>query len=510
MSLATIKSSLLAVAAITGALALKYPDRALFDEHREGIPHPSGVPILGNLLNISRNKERYFEYVLELYEQLDTLTLRSSSLTIKSTISTIDPQNLEYILKTNFTNYNKSDNFKSSFHDFLGDGIFNTDGENWRLQRRTASQIFHVKNFQTEFSSVFVDHIQVMSSHIFDEAASQSKIIDFHETMLRFTMDTFVEIAFGVRIDSLLKQVDFAESFDAIQFYIFSSMLFPLHAVTNKVKETLNFWNDKKTISQHMDSVNSFVYDIIKKRRLEPEDAEDQYFKADLLLRFMRAKNDKGELYTDEELRNTMLNFIVAGRDTSAQTLSWLFYNVMLFPRVEKKLLEEINEFIPDGIEQDTVNLYEAIQKMTYSHAVLNEVLRLYPAVPGNRKQALQDDVLPDGTHVRKGDEITFQPFCQGRSEKVWGPDAKEFKPERWITEGGELMKVDNGKFIAFHAGPRVCLGRNMATLEILIAMSLLMKKYKFKLVRGHKVDFLYQVTLSMMNGMKVSVEKRQ
>lgn len=168
----------------------------------------------------------------------------------------------------------------------------------------------------------------------------------------------------------MVKQVDFAESFDAIQFYIFSSMLFPLHAVTNKVKETLNFWNNKKTISRHMDAVNSFVYDIIKKRRLEPEDTEDQYFKADLLLRFMRAKNDKGELYTDEELRNTMLNFIVAGRDTSAQTLSWLFYNVMLFPRVENKLLEEINEFIPDGIEQDTVKLYEAIQKMTYSHAV--------------------------------------------------------------------------------------------------------------------------------------------
>lgn len=93
----------------------------------------------------------------------------------------------------------------------------------------------------------------------------------------------------------------------------------------------------------------------------------------------------------------------------------------------------------------------------------MNEVLRLYPAVPGNRKQALEDDVLPDGTHVRKGDEITFQPFCQGRSEKVWGPDAKEFKPERWITESGELLKVDNGKFIAFHAGPRVCLGKYIA-----------------------------------------------
>ncbi|KAI9245275.1 cytochrome P450 [Helicostylum pulchrum] len=509
MSFYSIKSSLLALTVIAGALALKYPDRALFDEHRENVPHPDGLPILGSLLALSKNKERYFEFLLEIYEQLDTLTFRLSSLTIQRNISTIDPRNIEYILKTNFSNYNKSDTFKNTFHDFLGNGIFNTDGENWKLQRRTASQIFHVKNFQTEFSSIFVRHIQVMSDHIFDKAADQSQPIDFHEVMLKFTMDTFVEIAFGVKINSLLKQVEFAESFDAIQLYNFLSMVFPLHTVTNKIKETLNFRSDKKTIAQHMSIINTFVYNIIEERRSQPENTESAYFKTDLLLRFMKAKNSKGDPYTDEELRNSMLNFIVAGRDTSAQTLSWLFYNVMLYPRIENKLLDEIIEFMPDGIENDTVKLYEAIQKMTYSHAMLYEVLRLYPAVPGNRKQALKDDVLPDGTVVYKGDEVTFQPFCQGRHEKVWGPDAKEFKPERWISEKGDLLKVDGGKFVAFHAGPRVCLGQNMATLEIVIAMALLIKNYKFKSFPGHKVEFLNQITLSMKNGMRVYVEKR-
>jgi cytochrome P450 len=96
----------------------------------------------------------------------------------------------------------------------------------------------------------------------------------------------------------------------------------------------------------------------------------------------------------------------------------------------------------------------------------LNEVLRLYPAVPGNRKQALADDILPDGTPVRKGDEITFQPFCQGRSKLVWGPDAKEFKPERWISDdGNSLIRVDHGKFPAFHAGPRTCLGKYLIVI---------------------------------------------
>lgn len=75
MSFYSIKSSLLALTVIAGALALKYPDRALFDEHRENVPHPDGLPILGSLLALSKNKERYFEFLLEIYEQLDTLTL---------------------------------------------------------------------------------------------------------------------------------------------------------------------------------------------------------------------------------------------------------------------------------------------------------------------------------------------------------------------------------------------------------------------------------------------------
>lgn len=179
-------------------------------------------------------------------------------------------------------------------------------------------------------------------------------------------------------MDSLLKQVDFAESFDAIQFYNFQCLIFPFYKYTSKVRDTLNIFGSGKTIAQHMNVVNEFAYKVIKERREQQQQAEENNeesaqqinYKTDLLLRFMKTKNAKDELYSDEELRDSMLNFIVAGRDTSAQTLSWFFYSVLQTPRVEKELLEEIKEFLPDGIEEDTVQLYEAIQKMKYSHAV--------------------------------------------------------------------------------------------------------------------------------------------
>lgn len=513
MPVLSLNQTVIALGIITGALALKYDDRALFDEHRENIPYPKGIPILGNLLKVLKNRERYFEYVAELYEDLNTLTFRSSSLTITSSICTIDPRNIEYILKTNFKNYSKTERFKDVFHDFLGDGIFNADGEGWRLQRRTASQIFHVRNFQTEFTGIFVDHINVMNGHIFDKAAKGTQVIDFHEVMLRFTMDTFVEIAFGVKLNSLLKKVEFADSFDAIQYYNFNALIMPIYAMKEKASSFVNFWCGKKSIDQHLKIVNDFAYSIIKERRKSQSEStgelQEGQLKTDLLVRFMNAKGPNGERYTDEELRDAMLNLIVAGRDTSAQTLSWFFYSIMQYPRIENKLIEEINEYITDEIELDSVKLYECIQKMKYSHAVLNEVLRLYPAVPGNGKQALADDTLPDGTPVRKGDEINFHPFCQGRNKTVWGKDAKEFKPERWLNEKEELIRVDPGRFPAFHAGPRTCLDQNMATLEILTVMSMLLRRYSFRKLTGHKVDFSYQVTLSMKNGMRVFVEKR-
>lgn len=124
---------------------------------------------------------------------------------------------------------------------------------------------------------------------------------------------------------------------------------------------------------------------------------------------------------------------------------------------------------------------------------------------------------------------MNYQSFSQGRLEKIWGPDAKEFKPERWIAEDGSLIRVEQAKWTAFNVGPRLCLGTsvylhmffyylltahcfvgiNMATLEIIIATAMVLKKYKFSRVPGHKVEFLNQVTLSMKDGMKVFVEKR-
>lgn len=121
------------------------------------------------------------------------------------------------------------------------------------------------------------------------------------------------------------------------------------------------------------------------------------------------------------------MNFLVAGRDTTAQGLTWQFYSLMANPRVMRNLVQEIDHVLQGSTENMT---YEVLQNgMPYAKAVFHETLRLHPPVPKNIKQAVADDVLPDGTRVYAGDFIGFSNWCMGRNKKVWGEDAEQFVP---------------------------------------------------------------------------------
>jgi cytochrome P450 len=100
-----------------------------------------------------------------------------------------------------------------------------------------------------------------------------------------------------------------------------------------------------------------------------------------------------------------------------------------------------------------------------------------------NGKEALEDDVLPTGARIRKGDFIQFAPWVMGRLESIWGSDASEMKPERWIGNDGELKKESHFKWPVFNAGPRICLGMQMATQEAMILVAAILSSFHLELV---------------------------
>ncbi|KAL0076178.1 cytochrome P450 CYP5203 [Phycomyces blakesleeanus] len=496
-----------AAVASLAILSAIYHDRAIFDETRKDILTEKGWPLVGSLPALIQGKDRLHDFLVESFYRLDRLTLTMSALGIPRHIGTIDPANVEHILKHNFENYIKGPEFHSAMNDLFGDGIFNANGEDWKYQRKTASHIFNVKNFRDQFTDVFVHEIDFMSDNILDKATETSELVDFHDLMYKFTLDSFILLGFGVRLNGLASKevVPFAESFDIAQKNTFQRFVNPIWKVTERIQSVVMPW--RRSMNYHLNVVDTFAREVTEKRRVQLAKGE---IHTDLLSRFMSARNTKGDLLNNTELRDIVLNFVIAGRDTTAQALSWTLYMLLCHPRVEQKLLNEINENITDKVMHNSPELYETIKNMTYAHAVFYEVLRLYPSVPQNQKFALDNDIWPDGTHVRKGDYILWSPYAQGRCEKVWGPDAKQFNPERWITPQGDLRRESQGQWPAFHAGPRVCLGQNLATLETLVAITFLIKRYKFHLAPNQEITYQISLTLPMMNGIKVSVEKRQ
>lgn len=183
-----------------------------------------------------------------------------------------------------------------------------------------------------------------------------------------------------------------------------------------------------------------------------------------------------------------VLNFIIAGRDTTAQTLAWLFWELASKPDVVAKLRAEADEVLGVGDEARPMN-YDDLKQMPYTHATFYEASRLHPAVPKNAKQVVADDVirpygpgsqellaaLPELKHrlpdvvVKKGESVVFSDYVMARLPEIWGADCLEFKPERFLEEKDGRRSIKTFSpfiFHSFNAGPRLCLGQTLATYE--------------------------------------------
>lgn len=209
----------------------------------------------------------------------------------------------------------------------------------------------------------------------------------------------------------------------------------------------------------------------------------------DLLALFVQA--EEKQRFSNVYLRDMVLNFVIAGRDTTACLLSWLFYILTTNLEIQEELAAEIDARCPRGTTP-TLKCLTATS-MPYLNGVVYETLRLYPPVPTDNKQAFVDDVLPDGTPVPKGAILMFLPYAMGRDSALYS-EPKVVKPERWIP----FVSPAPHEFPVFQAGPRICLGMDMAIFEAKIAVVALLQRYRFELLAGEQEKITYSSTLTM------------
>uniref|UniRef100_A0A9I9DV16 Cytochrome P450 86B1-like n=1 Tax=Cucumis melo TaxID=3656 RepID=A0A9I9DV16_CUCME len=463
--------------------------RSLRQRRKQGLPVWPVVGMLPSLVTGLRSN--LYEWITEvLYHQNGTFRFKGPWFSSLHCVVTSDPRNIEHILKTEFLKYPKGSFFRETVHDLLGDGIFNADGEIWHKQRKTTSIEFH----SAKFRQLTVESLHVLVHSrllpIFDRHFVEHLVpIDLQDILLRLTFDNVCMIAFGVDPGCLspnLPAIPFANAFEV------ATEATVLRFVTPQfIWKTMRYFNlgTEKSLKFALKEVNEFAMNVIEKRRREKV---NEIERSDLLSVFMGLKDENGEPYSDKFLKDICVNFILAGRDTSSVALSWFFWLIDGNPEVEERILEEIFRILKkrgeagEGSSAGNVRFeVEEIKKMEYLEAAISEALRLFPSVPVDHKEVIKDDVLPDGTQLKKGT-----------------------KPERWLKDG-RFMTESAYRFTPFNGGPRLCLGKDFAYYQMKYISASIILRYRVKVAEKHLVVPKLALTMYMKYGLKVNLFKR-
>ncbi|MED6220903.1 hypothetical protein PIB30_049227, partial [Stylosanthes scabra] len=470
-------------------------------------------PILGMLPQLLSNLWQIHDYATNVLRQHGgTGEFMGPWFTKMNYMVTSDPLNVHHIMSKRFDNYVKGPEFREIFQAF-GDGIVASDSGTWKYIRTLQHSLFRRKSFEKMAEKTIRKKVQNSLLPIFDHAWLHGKVLDLQDVFSRLTFDETSIMVLGHDPNSLsvgFPLVETEKAFDEIEESIFYR-----HSVPRSVwkfQEWLQIGEEKK-MTKACKNFDQFLYSSIATKHQELSKCNKSHEKCDnqahqfddLISAMMMMNEEKGKVVHDDKfLRDAAFNLFVAGRDTITSALTWFFWLVATHPLVEAKILEEIEENfgIADREKCEILGM-EEVKKLIYLHGALCEGLRLFPPVPIERKKPLKCDTLPSGHHVNPNTTILLFTYAMGRFEEIWGKDCLEFKPERWISEKGEIIYVSSYKFISFNAGPRTCLGKDLSFLQMKMVASTILRNYCIQVVENHSTMPAHSIVLLMKHGLK-------
>ena len=438
-------------------------------------PSPKSRPIIGMIPEMTKDMLGMFMDLTKNHGGIVQFKLLN-----KTYMLVTKPEYVKHILQSNHHNYIRGRSVETG-RVLLGNGLPLSDGEFWLQQRRIMQPAFH----RQKLSSLAETMTNIIQKHLtaWERYSQAHQVFDMEDEMTNLTLSIIIKTMFSAKVtDAQVKSLGDAFRL-ASAFMLWKSQQFiqlplsfplPKHIAYNKAAKVLD----------------EIVYPLIAEGRKNPQD--------DLLGMLLNAKDaETGLGMSDAQVRDEIITIFFAGHETSAMALTWAFYLIAKHPHVESKIIGEITQVL-----NQRTPTFEDLPKLTYTTQVINEVLRLYPPAYLFAREAVTDQEL-DGYLIPAGTLIFITPYVTHHDSNYW-QDPETFDPERFTPEN--ISKRDKDIYYPFGAGPHICIGNNLAMMEMQLTLAMIYQRFKPDLVTDSAIGLNPEATLRPKGGMKMKL----
>ncbi|WP_304189585.1 cytochrome P450 [Phenylobacterium aquaticum] len=397
-----------------------------------------------------------------------------------------DPEGVKRVLLDNVANYPKTLMERRFFQAAFGDGLLSSEGETWRAHRRTMAPAFAPPSVAA-YGPVMAAAAQTFTDHWAGLPAGTE--VDVAREMSDLTLEII-----GLTMFSAGGAVS-ARGVETALTRVMATLTFnPLFLVPGL--SGLMF----KTLSRKVRAIFAELDAAIAAMIAEREALGDAAPK-DLLARLIAARDSEtGAKMTAAEVRDEVVTIFLAGHETTAAAMAWVWYVLSQHPAVEARLHEELDRVL--GGRTPTV---ADLPNLTYARMVLDETMRLYPPAPGTSSRlAVEADEIC-GVKIPKGANVAVVPWIIHRHRDLWDRPER-FDPERFAP-GTERPRF---AYVPFSGGPRVCIGAQFAVAEALLILATVAQRFHLELKPGHRVAIHHRVTMRPAGGLPMILRPRQ
>ena len=412
-------------------------------------PGPRTLPFLLELPQFKKDPlNGFFRYTLQYGD-----IVRYGSLFITHQLS--HPDHIQQVLQSNASNYRKGRDYRI-LRLSLGEGLLTSEGALWQRQRKMTQPAFQSQQVAS-FVRLMEEHTLAMLER-WEKFAANAAVFDVVPELMRMTLNIASQSLFSTNLESDADVIrhTLAVGRDFTVQRAWSIIPMPASLPTRRNREYM----------QALANFHAIIDRMISERR-RSSDAGNDY-----LTLLMQARDDNGAPMSDRQLRDEIATLLTAGHETTTLAVAWTLFLIAQHPGVVERMAAEL-AFLNGGAPS-----YGDLFKLKYTRQVVEESMRLYPPVWVLSRTAINDDVM-GGLHIPAGSEILIFPYITHRHRKWWR-DPESFCPDRFAPENSAARP--RFAYLPFGAGPRTCVGLNFAMTEILVALAMVLQRFRIEL----------------------------